>query len=462
MKYKFPILICLVLIACIIYVFDKVYASSGNKQPVVATISVKSFGAKGDGITDDAPAITKAILYCVKNKAVCNFPKTSKFYNISSTIRIPLNPGESINIISDGAIIRPLTPPINNSAYNLTLFKEHIFLSIGSQIDNLTSAMFSRSAGSAISIKGLTFDGQNLKEQFAPKTFDADIFIGLQVLSDKVTIEKCIFKNIFGYGLRVHNVKTSVIKNSSFSNVGGRGATAFAQKVDRDAFGDGLYHSLVKSGGTVTISDCSLAGKLIQNKRSRSGITFEYSTEPYKISLNRLKIAGFAKSIHIEEVAQTNVNLNQVHMSEFNIGIANVLNDKSIINVTGSTIKAGMGDGNESGDVLSFLNYQSQAKVYVDNSYLDFNGRKEAYQSAVGLVRVQNSTINAHQTNFFFADGSTAFNNCTFIGFGGRGKSFYSNTGQGIYQISNCKFQQGLPIHANNEKLTLRITGSKS
>ena len=427
----------------ILFLYKNVFLDNKQKKEAIGeSVSVLTFGAKGNGLNDDTEAFEKAIIYCIKNNKVCSVPKTANSYNIASTIRIALEPDQSIKIVSNGAVIKPLASPLNKSAYNLTLYKEHIFLSIGKEIDSFGVEMFSRSANTSISISGLVLDGSNLKEQFATTTFDTDIFIGLQVLAENVNISNCVFQNIYGYGLRVHNVKNSTITNSRFVNVGGRGGTEFAQKTDKDALGDGIYHSLVKKDGIINIRDCSFKGKKIQNKRSRSAITFEYSTQPYKINLDKLNISGFAKCIHIEEVSPTIVHIDQVKMSDFNMGIANVLNNQSSIFFNNVNMEIGTGDGNESGDALAFLNYQSTAKIYVNNSVLDFNGRKEAYQSAVGLTKVENSTIKGNGTNFFFADGSTVFNNCIFVGFGGKGMSFFSNNGKSSYQILNSTFNK--------------------
>lgn len=421
-------------------------------------ISVLTFGAKGDGQTNDEDALEKAISYCIKNNKICYIPKTVRFYNIKSTIRVPLEPGQSIEIVSDGASIKPLAPPANNTAFSLTPFNEHVFLSIGKQINSIRdNAMFKNSEGSSVSISGLVFDGSNLPEGVAPTTLGTSIFIGLQVLAETVNINNCVFKNLYGYGLTIYNVKNSTMKECRFENVGGRGATPFVQKIDRDAFGDGVHFSLVKADGNVTMEHCVFLGKKIQNKRSRSAITFEFSTQPYNIFLSNVNISGFAKCIHIEETSPTKVHLNYVNMSDFNFGIANVLNDNSTISFNHVRMDVGLSDGNDYGEALAFLNYRSKAQIFIDNSYLNFNGKKESYQSAGGLVKVENSTINGNNTNFFFADGNTLFDHCIFVKFGGAQKSFFSNNGQSVYKITNSDLKKSSTVHANGQKLKLSI-----
>jgi hypothetical protein len=421
-------------------------------------VNVATFGARGDGRTDDAPALEKALKHCMDQNLTCYIPKTTKSYHISRTIRVQPEPGQSLRIRSNGAVIKPLRIPDNNSAYNLTSFKEHVFLSVAKTIPSIQDkAMFRHSKGTRVEVTGLHFDGANLPEKIAANTFDTDIFIGLQILAEDVKVDQCSFTNIYGYGLRVHNVKNSSITNSHFSNVGGRGATPHAQKQDFDGIGDAIYHALVKDEGNIRIANSTFQGKKQQGKRSRSAITFEYSTQPYDIQLSNLTISGYAKGIHIEEKAPTVVNINNIRLDDFNFGIANVLNDRSKIYFSNAKINVGRSDGNDNGDALAFLNYESKAEIYVDQSELHFNGRKGAYQSAVGLKRVKNSTINAHNTNLFFADGSTLFENCTFVAFGGEGKSFSSHGPGNTYRIKNSQFKNSSAVHAKGDQVKLEI-----
>lgn len=421
-------------------------------------VSVFTFGARGDGQTDDADAIKKAITYSLEHDKACFIPKTSACYNIGSTIRIPLEVNRSLRIISNGAIIKPLSPPNNSSAFNLTTFKEHIFLSIGKPISTIRGTdMFKNSEGSSISIRGLVIDGGNMPTALAPSSLNTDIFVGLQALAETVNLTNCTFRNIYGYGATIYNVKNSTLTNCKFENVGGRGATPFAKKIDRDAFGDGVHYSLVKANGNINLRDCDFRGLKSGDVRSRSAITFEFSTQPYNIYLSYVNISGFAKCMHIEETAATKVDLNNVNMTDFNFGLANVLNNDSEIHLNHVRMDIGISDGNDAGDALAFLNYRSNAQIFVNNSYLNFRGNKQSYQSAPGLVKVDNTTINGNGTNFFFADGNTIFDHCVFIGFGGKEKSFFSHNGQNSYQILNSDLTKSARVHANGQKLKLDI-----
>ena len=61
--------------------------NAAQKSKNAETVSVKDFGAKGDGVTDDTMAIQDAVEYAINNKKNLYFPTAS--YAISKTILIP-------------------------------------------------------------------------------------------------------------------------------------------------------------------------------------------------------------------------------------------------------------------------------------------------------------------------------------------------------------------------------------
>ncbi|MCP2029197.1 hypothetical protein L1276_004381 [Flavobacterium sp. HSC-32F16] len=420
-------------------------------------ISVLDFGALGNGIADDSDAFEKAILYCVKNGKTLYIPKSKKSYNLNKSIRIELVRGDKIKIISNQAIISPKITD-TRSAYKLTPFKEHVFISIGRKINSIhTLENPDENIGTEIFISGLIIDGVQQEITKNVDSFDDDIYIAAQLIAEKVSVENCVFTNILGYGLRIHDVLNSTITKCKFKNVGGRGYTQFANKIDMDAFGDAIYHAKVSENANITINDCSFEGKISNKKRSRSALTFEYSIFPYNVSMNNIDIQGYAKCLHIEETAKTIFRLNNVKFKDFNFAIANVLNDSSKIYLNKSIIKVGFNDGNDHGDALAFLNYHSTAQIYVSDSELDFNGRQNAYQSVVGLVKVERSTIKGNNTNFFFADSNTIFSYCKFINFGGSEMSFFSNDPQKKYKIEESKFIGNPYSSVKSKNVTLEI-----
>ncbi|WP_026706969.1 glycosyl hydrolase family 28-related protein [Flavobacterium frigidarium] len=439
--------------------------SSKNKVENVKvdknSVSVIFFGAVGDGITNDSDSFEKAIAYCIKYGKTLYVPRTNASYKLSKTIRVHLSSHDKIKIISNQAVIMPEI--INSSsAYKLTAFVENVFLSIGRNMNSIDEfENLEELNDTSIDISGLVFDGINEKhtEQFS--SYKQTIYVGAQLIAQSVKISNCEFRNIQGYGLRIHEVSVSEILNCKFINVGGRGYTAFVNGSDYDAFGDAIYHAKVNKNAVITIADCIFKGKKQKNKRSRSALTFEFSLFPYKINLENLDIEGYAKCLHVEETAVTLFKIENVKMKDFNFGIANVLNDKTVMYLDNCIMKVGFSDGNDAGDALAFLNYKSTAKIYVNKSILDFNGRHNAYQSAVGLINVKNSIINGNNTNFFFADGSTSFSQCKFINFGGAQMSFMSLNPKNSYLIEDSIFEGVLVSDIKSFNVELKIKSNK-
>ncbi|CAM2920757.1 glycosyl hydrolase family 28-related protein [Flavobacterium frigoris] len=454
MKIKF-----LSIILCSVLSFFSISNRNEVKNIKVGknTISVMFFGAMGDGVTDDSDAFQKAIVYCVKNNKTLYVPRTSTNYRLNKTIRVSLSSHDKIKIISNQAVIMPEI--INSSsAYKLTAFTENVFLSIGRKMNSIDSfENLEELNNTSIDISGLIFDGANVKHLERFLSYKQTIYIGAQLIAQSVKLKNCEFRNIQGYGLRIHEVSASKILNCKFINVGGRGDTAFVNGSDFDAFGDAIYHAKVNKNAVITIEDCVFIGKKQKNKRSRSALTFEFSLFPYNVNLKNLDIEGYAKCLHIEETAATLFKIVNVNMKDFNFGIANVLNDKTVMYLDNCVIKVAYNDGNDAGDALAFLNYNSTAKIYVNRSILDFNGRHNAYQSAVGLINVKNSVINGNNTNFFFADGSTSFFQCRFINFGGKQISFLSLNPNNSYIIEDSKFEGLLASDIKSDSVKLEI-----
>ncbi len=450
----------LTIIVCSVFFYFSISSKNDMETSKVDknTISVVFFGAIGDGITDDSDAFQKAIVYCIKNKKTLYVPRTSTNYKLNKTIRISLLSHEKIKIISNQAVIMPEI--INNSsAYKLTAFTENVFLSIGRKMNSIDIfENLEELSDTSIDISGLIFDGAKEKHLERFSSYKQTIYIGAQLIAQSVTLNNCEFRNIQGYGLRIHEVSVSKILNCRFINVGGRGDTAFVKGSDFDAFGDAIYHAKVNKNAVITIEDCVFIGKKTNNKRSRSALTFEFSLFPYTINLKNLDIGGYAKCMHIEETAATVVKMENVKMKDFNFGIANVLNDKTVMYLDKCILDVGLSDGNDKGDALAFLNYLSSAEINVNRSTLNFDGRNNAYQSAVGLNKVTNSTINGNNTNFFFADGNTSFSHCKFVDFGGAQVSFMSLNPRSLYLIEDSTFK-GIPVSSlksHNARLVIK------
>lgn len=152
-------------------------------------INVKSYGAIGDGLTDDVKAINKAIVEAVKQNVAVYFPKGQ--YAIGKPgIRLAYSNIELVGISRDEVIIKPI--------HDVTA----LVTSIGNvkDIHDFTA-------------RNITFQCES-KE--ASSSFAILLFGGLR----NVKVDHCRFKDISQTYVRLNNVYNVTLSNSLYTNTG--------------------------------------------------------------------------------------------------------------------------------------------------------------------------------------------------------------------------------------------------
>src|SRR5690606_28816595 len=201
------------------------------------SVSVGDFGARGDGVTDNAPAFEKAFQHCADQNKTCFIPKSPKPYLVKSTVRLPLV-NQHLKIRSEGAVIE--IADRNNFQtkliWKLTAhFPELAIWSFGPKAaSNTLAGSFTEKQKNSVDIQGVIFQDRS-------PLFSRDgAFVSAMDLSvDKVTLNGITVRNIKGYGIRSFGASSFHVNNINMKNVGGRGEyPAF------DAYGDGIYLSL--------------------------------------------------------------------------------------------------------------------------------------------------------------------------------------------------------------------------
>lgn len=426
------------------------------------TINVLDFGAKGDGITDNSQAFIKAFQYCVERSAVCYIPKAKESYLVEKTIYIPLEKRQKLTIESNGAIIQmgklSLFQP--RLLWKLTpMYDETTIFSFGPKAatGNLTTAFQDNNRSTSVMITGLSFVGPGInlnKSNYSQKS----IVSALDISTEGVILKNLSFENFRGYGVRSFGASNIMLTNISMANVGGRGNSQ-----SKDAFGDAIYIGVLKDKAKVSIDKCKLSGAVINNRRSRDGITFEFSTASYTASIIDCDISNYAKAVHIEDQASANIKVTKSRLSHFNYAIAMVGNKRSILNVYGSTILCSGTDGVDHGDGGPIINTNGGGQINFYNSTIDLNGRKHAYITMVGVDSLKDCVIKGNNKNPFFADANCIFSNCQFIDFGGPLYSFFSyGKGVSTFKIINSKFLGGGTVDAQGQRVNLIIENASS
>lgn len=439
-------------------------SSRSKSKPAVLSgsnyIDVSTLGVKGDGVTDDSKALEKAISACLAQGKICYVPRTSRHYLLNNSVRIPLKSGQSLQIVSDGATLKTgsgIKEPASRIWKLTPSFKEVALLSIGPAADNKAFPNnFGNNKGIKVTINGLNFDaGAQPQQAITPN--GALIISGLDLSAEEITVTNCDFFNITGYGIRSFGVKKGTIENNVFRSVGGRGVFP-----DSDAFGDAIYTAAVSSGGVIAIKDNQLVGSVRRGRKSRSGITFEFSRAKYTANIENCYITGYAKSIHIEEPAPAVINVRNSQLLNANYSIAMVLNTKGVCNVYDSEITVGGTDQVESGDGGPVINTDGGGTLNFYRSKLQLNGPRNAYVSMVGVKEVKDSEIYAYNKNPYFADANVTFTGCTFHDFGGADKSFFSYAGNNRFRVVNSTFRGGGNVHANGQRVKVDFENTRA
>lgn len=170
------------------------------------TISVKDFGAKGDGVTDDAPAIDAALKYVGGTNAngrSLYFPQGtyrigSKTNPSGSTMGCYVNLQQNIKIYGDNATLK-CDATASLAAQGLG--------------NNLSYIMFIDTNGKNVHIDGLSFNGDNKSV--------VGLFLREQVRQTSwVRVTNCSFTNMYYSGSPTfYNIATGLVLQGQWSNV---------------------------------------------------------------------------------------------------------------------------------------------------------------------------------------------------------------------------------------------------
>ena len=432
------------------------------KRSYDGALNAQWFGALGDGKTDDAPALIKALRCGAQSGEVVYIPRTTAGYSIASTVRVPLETGQQLIVESNGALIKPVVNFKSDTLWRLTMYDEQMFLSFGKtgegkQLSPAVHTAFGNNLQTSVTVRGLVIDSSaipivaNTLKAGAPD-WSIKFGVGLQISAENVVIENCRFQNIFGYGTRVHGPKNVYAANNVYHEVGGRGNTPHL-KVDMDSFGDGLYMSSIKGNGQIVVTDCIFQGITSLPFRSRIAITYEYGDEIYNSIVSNCTFSRYAKSIHIEEKVPSDIKIENCLFRDMNFGIANVINDNGRCVVNSCKFLITNIDDHDFGSPLFLLNYRSNCAVFFNACEIHLNTSGATWQAIVGAHLFNGCSFHGYKKNHFFADANAHFTNCWFYDFGGQYQTFYSGSSHS-YLLQNCDFT-GDTIRAASEKARL-------
>ena len=379
-------------------------------------VSVKDFGAVGDGTTNDTAAIQAAATAAVAAGARLWIPKTSSFYALGSgAIAVTLADGQGLVIESDGAELRQTA---NVSAAVISV--------------NCTSAVTAAlGTNTFLVVRGLVIDGRGVPEQWSETNFaNLKTVTGIATQAEYVLVENCRLRKIYGYGISSSGAYQSEIRNCSLNEVGGH----WYQNNAYDAFGDGIYHSYVKANGNVLISHCNIIG--YSSNYSRIGVTFEYSTVYYNATIEHCLVQKYDRAIHIEESSQCNLSIDNCRVIDFRVGlfVFNLL-ATGYIRASQSYFQYGSGDYNGSQGWCVFNSSSTPA----DFNNCFFTITSAGFTANAGSdVRYYDSIFDYKSTLSILSNHTAWFEGCQFRNIVSPGGSHYFFSGTQRFRA--CRF----------------------
>ncbi|MCK7558106.1 glycoside hydrolase family 55 protein [Chitinophaga sedimenti] len=275
-------------------------------------LNIKSYGAKGDGKTDDSPAFDKAVAVLAKAGGVLEIPYGR--YYISRPIYVNSNSAGSIQI--KGIVKGGNRPVIKSSNFINLIYIEG---------DAHKPAM-------DVAVKYVQVEGNNVPYTAKHPYYDVpnSYRIGIGVINCKsVSIEQCVVKNVYGQGIYIGNtlfhdapvgdrVKKMLLNKNQIFNTWGLNPTPDGGLYDE--YGDGIYVNNVASG--------KITGNIVRNdlrytrQFGRAGIVLEYNVENVEVVNNT--VSGYDRNIHVEEdLGNISILNNKLTGSDFGILIWN-------------------------------------------------------------------------------------------------------------------------------------------
>lgn len=422
--------------------YDPPFAGAVTSNYTVADklaqyVSVKDFGAVGDGVTDDTAALSTAFDYAAANGVALEFAGGQTYLCDLNSIVVTLADNETLTVYGNNALLKQRTANT----------------SIGGNPALITvQAATTLSTTTKVNIYDLNFDGSVQPVDWtAPLGTGSNAVKILDVYAiqmDGCKAEKFWFSSVFQF-LRTHYVN---VTNCYMKEVGGH------TPLDNSASanGDAVQFYDIPNGAAYHVSNCTFIGYPTTpyqggypHNLSRAGIVFELGNgvnPAFKGTVDNCYFDGFSIVVHVELTAYADISVTNV------LGISGW----ALVGGFGQFFKVRV-DNCSWSPIVSGTYNGINGFVMCDIGASDFTlDICNSYYRPVSATRMDGTyydcTFDDFSKDNFQCGGSTsAFYNCTFNGVeGSGGGADYLFFGDTFSLFEGCKFNAA---SAGNEKV---------
>jgi hypothetical protein len=410
-------------------------------------ISVKDFGAVGDGVANDGPALQLAFQHAALTGLALSFVGGKTYLCDLNTISVTLQENKSLTLYGNNALLKQRTA-------NTSVGGNPALITVTS-----ASAL---STTTTVSIHNLNFDGSIQPVDWAGSSVgtgsNAVKLSDIAVVSmDGCKANKFWFSSVFQF-LKCRYVN---VVNCYMKEVGGHTLLDDAGSAN----GDALQFYNIPNGAAYHVSNCTFIGYPTSpyqggypHNLSRAGVVFELgngTTPSFKATVDNCYFDGFSIVVHVELAAYADISVSNVVAK----------NGWALIGGFGSLFKVRV--DNCSWDPLVSGNYNgingfTMTDVGATSYTIDVYN---SYYRPVSANRLDGTfygcTFDNFDRNYFKAGGTTkAFYDCTFNGVVGGPGADYLFFGDSYQIFDACTFNGALPGSGIDFKLSFTSRGT--
>ena len=317
----------------------------------------ETYGAKGDGVTDDSSAFTK--MFASGQPIMLTAGKTYLLKN-------PVTANNNVYMLGNGATVNVDRALIQSANVQRLIFN-----------------------GDYTHIENVNFAANASTSQWGA---DVTAMYAAYVINTKgrvCEIVGCAFRDIWGYALRVENADTVRVSDCVFNKVGGH----YKANNEFDMFGDCVWLGNTDKDQHAEIANCTMTGLVNGATLSRCAVVLEFSQNSSRyVAISGCKIEKYDRTIHAENIQNAFISVAACQITNTNVyAFAYSVGTSSTISFKDCYIQTVGNDYNGTRGARGF------AKMAFNNCSIDYGGPLVwSLASQLPSITFENCHILAH------------------------------------------------------------------